>query len=1010
MRLNASINLFGLLAVMAIAAALFLIAFNRVTIDTDMLRFLPTNDPVIADGIRILQTNPIKDQIAIDIGSDSKKLARLVAAAKLVEARLLQSGLFVQVGTQAMRKDLTTLADQVIPRLPFLFTAGELQRQVVPLLTDKAIRQALTRARKDRYQMDGIEQASAMDADPLGLRHIVLARLAALNQAHGAAIRQDRMGSAESHHLLIRTTATGSGSNTTVAQSVTRFFRNLQKDLDREFISGITLTPTGGFRAALDNATIVKRDVNRALLWAAVGIGALLLAAFSHLLVGLMTMLPALAGTVMSFFVFSLIHDSISIMVLGFGGAVIAIIMGHGIAYMLYVDSGGKNVGQQASQEVRTVGLPALLTAICAFIILTFCGLPVFEQLGQFTAMGIGFSFLFVHTVLPQIIRGQLTAATATRRHLTMTVNRMVSTGKFGLALSLLVAVVLALFIRPQVNTDLRAMNDVSRETHAADELMTRVWGDIFSSVYLVTEADDLNELQEKNDRLLDHLNTETIAGSIARTVTPSLFFPGRAVRADNFNAWRQFWTDARIREVSRQLIREGKPLGFTHSAFAPFLQMLAAGSPDLTGIPEGFRPLLGISTDSSDGRWRQVTRITPTGRFDSQRFYNRMSDICTVFDSVLFSERMGQLLFGKFTKMLLIIGVSLTALLIVFFADAGLLAIALLPLAFAVVCTLGTLGIIGRPLDMPAVMLSIIILGIGVGYTLLMVRGYQRYQRFDHPQYSLVRTAIFIAAASTLVGFVGLIGADHNLLKSAGLISFFGIGYCLAGTMLILPPLLKRRFKAAPANTVGIFWHYRNLAPYPRLITRYKLRFDPLIGELATLVPQKTDIANILDVGCGYGVPACWMAERYSSATIHGIDPQPERARIAALVLGDRGSCVRGSAPDLPTMDVLLNLATMLDVSHFLQDWELEKTLERIHERLLPDGCVIMRSLLPPSARPHWTRRLAHLAFRISGRQACYRSPMAISTTLDRCGFEIYTYCTSGNRTDMIWHVARPR
>jgi predicted exporter/SAM-dependent methyltransferase len=1010
MRLNASINLFGLLAVSAIVAALFLIAFNRVTIDTDMLRFLPGNDPVITDGIPIRQTNPIRDQIAIDIGSESENLQRLVAAAEMVEARLLQSGLFVQVDTQAMREDLTVLADQLIPRLPFLFNARELQRQVVPLLTDEAIRQALTRARKERDQRGGIEQASVMAADPLGLRHIVLARLAALKPAPGVAIEHDRVGAAESHHLLIRATAAGSGTNAIVARSVTRFFRDLQKDLDRELSRGITLTPTGGFRAVLDNATIAKRDVKRSLLWAAVGIGALLLATFSHLLVALMAMLPALAGTVMSLFTFSLIHDRISIIWLGFGGAVIAIIMGHGIAYMLYVDGGGETVGPQASQEVRAVGLPAVLSGICAFIVLAFCGLPVFEQLGQFTVMGIGFSFLFVHTLLPRIMRGQLTAATVSRRHLPMIANRMASSGKFGLALSLLIAVVLAFLIRPPVNTDLSAMSDVNRETQAADEWMTRVWGDIFSSVYLVTEADDLNELQEKNDRLLDHLTTETIAGSILRPVTPSLFFPGSAVRADNYDAWRQFWTDVRIREVSNQLIREGKPLGFGDDAFAPFLQMLSAGSLGSTGIPEGFRPLLGISTDSLDGRWRQVTRITPTERFDRQRFYNRMSDSCTVFDSILFSERMRQQLFGKFTKMLLIVGVSLTALMVVFVADAGLLAIALLPLAFAVVCTLGTLGIIGRPLEMPAVMLSMIILGPGAGYTLLMLRGYQRYQHFDHPQLSLVRTAIFIAAALTLVGFAALIGADHNLLKSAGLISFFGTGYCLAGVMLILPPLLNRRFAAAPAAPVDIFRHYRNMAPYPRLIARYTLRIDPLIGELATLVPQETDMANILDVGCGYGVPACWMAERYSSATVHGIDPQPERVRAAAMALGDRGSCVRGSAPDLPTMDVLLNLVTMLDVSHFLQDWELEKTLERIHERLLPDGRLIMRSLLPPSARPHWTRWLAHLAFRISGRHACYRSPMAIINTIDKCGFDIRTHCTSGNRSDMIWIVARPR
>ena len=65
MRLKASINIFPLLAVAFIGTALFLIAFNRIAIDTDIVSSLPTNDPVIADGIHIFEKNPIKDQMAI---------------------------------------------------------------------------------------------------------------------------------------------------------------------------------------------------------------------------------------------------------------------------------------------------------------------------------------------------------------------------------------------------------------------------------------------------------------------------------------------------------------------------------------------------------------------------------------------------------------------------------------------------------------------------------------------------------------------------------------------------------------------------------------------------------------------------------------------------------------------------------------------------------------------------------------------------------------------------------
>ncbi|MFO7713680.1 methyltransferase domain-containing protein [Desulfosarcina sp.] len=1010
MQMKAPINIFAMLAVMIAGAALFLIAFQRITIDTDIVQSLPRNDPVIADGIHIFEKNPIKDQIAIDIGSTAKDDIPLLAAAERVEARLLQSGLFAQVGTQPIQQGLAELADQVTQRLPVLFTAGELQRQIAPLLSDERIRQALTQVRDDLYQMDGIGQASTVAADPLGLRHIVLERLTALNPVPGATIRHGRIRSADQHHLLILATPAGSSTDTTVARSLARFFQELQTDLKQDFGEEITLTPSGAFKAALDNETIIRRDVHRAVLWATLGISVLLLAAFSNPVVGLLALLPALAGTVLAFFVFSLVHDSISIMVLGFGGAIISITVDHGIAYMLFVDKGGRNSGKQASEEVRAVGLLAVLTSIGAFGVLAFSGFTVFEQLGQFTAMGIGFSFLFVHSVFPRILRDQRPAAATTRRRLSTIVNRLASTGKSGLALALLTAALLAVFIRPHFSTNLKAMNSVSRETRSADELMTRVWGDIFSSVYLMTEANDLNSLQEKNDQLLAHLETETHAGSIQKPVTPSRFFPGSDIRRENFRAWRQFWTEERVREVSGRFIRQGESLGFTYSAFAPFLHKLAGDPPDLTGIPERVLPLLGISKDKADGQWRQVTRITAREGFDSQRFYSRMSSICFVFDPALFSERMGQLLFGTFFKMLLIIGVSLILLLVVFFADAGLLFTALLPMAFAFVCTLGTLGVMGRPLDIPALMLSVIILGMGVDYTLFMVRGYQRYQRFDHPHFALVRTAICMAAASTLVGFAVLLVADHNLLKSAGLISFFGIGYCLVGALLILPPLLKRRFESLPAETGGIAWRYRNMEPYPRMFAQLKERLDPLFDEIATLVPKKTDIVNILDVGCGYGVPACWMAERYPGATIYGIDPDPERVRVAALALGDRGRICIGWAPDLPPVEVLIDLATMLDVAHFLKPWELEKTLQRIHERMLPGGCLIIRSVMPPSSTPPWTWHLERLKLKINGTATNYLDKAAISAMLDKCDFEMLASRPSGKRGDMQWHVARPK
>ncbi len=1009
MRLNASINMFALAAVILVGAILFLVAFNR--IDMDMAGPLSTDNPVIADGVCITETNPVIDQMTIDIGSVRGDVARLVAAAEMVENRMKQSNLFAHGQHPSMQQGLADLADWVRHHLPVLFTTGELAQQVPPLLTDEAIRQALTRAGTDRIRTDGIEPASALATDPLGLHQIILARMSAMSPTPGTTIHRGRFLSADRRHLLILATPTGSGSDTTVARTLTGFFQDLDEELKQHIGNGITLTAAGAFRTTLDNQTIAKRDVRRAIWWTTVGIGMLLLATFSHPLAGLLALLPAMVGGVMAVFIFSLGHDSISIMVLGFGSVMISITIHHGIAYMHLVDNDSKNDIRHASRETRAIGLPAVLTAICAFGAMAVSGVAVFEQLGWVTAMGIGFSCLFVHTVFPRILTADQHGGVPTNRHFPRVLGRLFSAGWPGLALALLTAAVLALFIRPHLATDLKAMSSVSRETHAADELITRVWGDISSSVYLVSEANDLSALQTKNDRLLELLETEAHAGSIENALTPSLFWPGRRRSAENVAAWNQFWTAERFRMVSAAVNQESAALGFAEGAFDPFLTMITAASPHSTTISPSVQTLLGIHRDGNDGRWRQMTRITPREHFDSQRFYDRLSDISAVFDPAYLSQCIEKRLDDKLIEMLLIIAVGLIFLLALYLADIGLLLMAMLPPAFAFICSLGTLGMLGRPPNLTALMLlSVIILGAGVNNPLLMVRGYQRYQRFDHPYFSVVRTGLFMATSCTLMGVAVLWGAEHDLLKSAGQISFFGIGYCLVGTLLILPPLLKRRFENPPAGAEGIAWRYRNMTPCPRMFAYYTQQVDPLLSELATLVPKKTDTANILDVGCGYGVSACWMAEYYPSATIHGIDPQPERLRVAALTLGDRGRIVRGAAPDLPTMDVLLNLATMLDMSHFLQDWELEKTLERVHERLLPGGRLIMRSLLPRSTRPLLTRQLAHVALRIGGRQACYRSQTAISNTLDKSGFEILTCLTSGNRTDMIWHVARPR
>ena len=79
----------------------------------------------------------------------------------------------------------------------------------------------------------------------------------------------------------------------------------------------VWLTPVGAYRAALDNEVIVRGDVQKAIFFSTLGIALLLLLAFPRPLIGLLSLLPAVVGTVAAFFVFALLRPSISVMVSG---------------------------------------------------------------------------------------------------------------------------------------------------------------------------------------------------------------------------------------------------------------------------------------------------------------------------------------------------------------------------------------------------------------------------------------------------------------------------------------------------------------------------------------------------------------------------------------------------------------------------------------------------------------------------------------------------------------------
>jgi predicted exporter len=1005
-----------LLIVLLGAAVLFAIGWQRVAIDTDIVASLPRTDPVIADAAHIFRHHPIQDQLTIDIGIDADDPDLLVACSRMVAKQLKASGLFKTVGMQDVQKHLPRLVDDVVRNLPVLFTPKELENRILPALAPEKVARALKEMQAGLLQLSSIGQSAYLEKDPLGFKDVVLARLIHMAPSQNARIYQGQLISGDGRHLLLTATPDGSGTDTALARRISRVVEQTAEKVRRSFEPRgvqVTLTPVGAYRAALDNEIIVRADVQRAILFATLGIAVLLLFAFPRPLIGLLSLLPAVVGTLAAFFIMTLFYRTISIMVLGFGGAIISITVDHGIAYLLFLDRPHVSYGKQASREVWACGLLAALTTVGAFSALTLSGFPVFQQLGQFTALGICLSFLFVHMIFPRIFP----AMGACRKRwlpLPAMADRLFSFGRKGAWAALAFFMVMGFLARPGFNANLSAMNTVSQDTQKAEQLLMSVWGNIFGKVFFMTEADDMDQLQAVGDRLLSLLEDDPNAAVLDQAFLPAMIFPGAQRRAENLAAWKKFWTDQRIAQLKLLLQADASRLGFKSDAFDAFYSLLAEPEDHIgpmAGIPSDYFGLLGISPGAKPGQLRQFASLTLPGDYAGDLFFKRYSAVARIFDPALFSTRLGDLLFHTFSKLLAIIAPAVAVFLLLFFLNLRLTLISLAPVVFAMVATLGTMRLLDRALDIPALMLTIIVLGMGIDYSLFMVRSYQRYGTIRHPSFALIRSAVMMASASTMIGFGVMATARHALLQSVGVVSLLGIGYSAIGAFLILPPLLKWFFghprpaadRRADRNQ-RVLARYRKMEPYARLFARFKMRLDPMFRELPGLIDFEEPPQTLVDIGSGFGVPACWLLETFPQARVYGIEPSPDRVRVAERAVNGRGQVICALAPDLPPIPSCVDGAFMLDMMHFLSDAQLRTTLIGLHDKMAPGARLLIRSVMVPTRRMKWCWWLENLKHKMGGTPAVYRSAEQIKTILGQCGFDVQRVQPSGPHAELLW------
>jgi len=1004
------------IVVALIVGLLFFWETNHLKIETDILESMPQNDPVLNSARQVIGHLPIQDKIFIDLEQAGSDRDQLVRAVSVITNKLNKSGLFTKVGISDEAGNFPELIAHVNNNLPSLLSASDLEQKIQPLLTPGKIQEAMAQNRQGLEQLEGIGRSEMTAKDPLGFSGVILGQMSALLPGNSAQFYSGQLLSADGKHALVIARIAGSGTDTARAARIEKLLEECRlelaahKDLKDQYI----LTSVGAYRAALDNETTAKRDVQWAVTLTTLGIVLLLIFAFPRPLIGLLALLPSTVGAIAALFVCSFLFKSMSMLSVGFGGAIMGFTVDMGIAYLLFLDQPYTTYGKQVAREVWSAEFMATLTTVGAFLLLLISDFKILAEIGVFSALGVAFALFFVHFVFPKIFPVMPPSKRRTNRFLFNAIIKIATPAKWKLAVAIVFGLIMLVFAKPVFNVDLQAMNSLSRDTIKSEKKLQETWGNLSGKCYVLLEASSLGELQEKNQQLMTLLASDVQKEKLAPVFLPSVLFPSQQLAVSNFAAWQRFWNKDRVAALKYDLDVAARENGFAPNAFEPFWKIVNQRDPGVFEMPEKYFEMLGIGK-SPEG-FTQLSLLATGKNYDADDLFNRVSaaGLVKLFDADLFNKRLSDVLKNLFLEIALIISIGLILITFLHFLDWRLSLAALAPVVFALVATLGTLKLIGHPLDIPGIMLWIIVMGMGDDYALYYICHYQR--NFDEklPAMHTIKFSMFLSAFTTLIGFGVLIFASHPLLKSIGIVSFLGIGYALIGAYFILPYLMEKIFAPVQYPTgefaIGSKEHqrrtmlrYRHLPGYPRVIARFKMMMDPMFQELDQYVQNPR---RIIDIGCGYAIPATWLLEIYPEARVFGLEPDEERVLIANRVVGKRGHVQVGLAPDLPDVEGSVDYVMMLDMMHLITDEELQLVLRRIFEKLEEGGTLLIRATVPSGKRVPWKRWIEATRLKITGMQERFRREDEITGFMSAAGFSVSVHVSPTAGVEEKWFV----
>lgn len=786
---------------------------SRIELEEDILDILPRHDQRVDDYRYALRKFRQIDRLYLDVGIDRADPDVLALAADEVHSVLATNQAFDRIMYRFEMGGQQKVIGYLTGALPNLFTEDD-ARQLAPKLAPGAIREYLTVMRRKLAGPEGMVLKDVVAADPLGMSALVLNKVLPLQTGFGAGQLLDgRITSADGRHILLMAEPNFPSSNARPSEALVADLMRLVASIEKQF-PGVHLAITGGHRMSVDNATLIKSDATRCIFLGMAAMLVLCLTAFRRRWLALVAFLPSFFGTTMAGVVIAIWHPQLSAIATGFAVIAIGITVDYAIHVIYHLDDAAglnhRSLGRHVGRLLMPISLGAL-TTVAAFVVMMGSPMHGYQQLGLFGAIGVLGSAAFALIILPLLVpipkEGGQPPLWLTRWmerfHVAQT------KGRLWMLLGLLVLTVVTVFgvKRLRFDGDLARLNGITASTRHDDELIRQTWGDAMGMTLVVARGATADEALAQTDRAA---RTLTQQPGVAGVYSLASVCPSRATQEANIQRWLAFWSPERRAQLRAHLTNASQELGFRTNAFDRFWQRVET-APALL-LLEDFRntPLEQVLSErvalgTNDHAISTLVKLED--RASVPRLREALPGMI-VLDSKDFAEHIAGLAKNGLGKFALWTGLAVTLLLYLSLASVELVFATMLPIAFGLLWTFGTMGWLGLPVDMMNSIFVIFIIGIGEDYSLFLVTSKLDAWRGQPQRLAATSASVLISALTTLFGFAVLVFAQHPVLFSMGTIVLLGMSFAFLATIVLTPLCMDLLLFKDPPRGAPRWWH----------------------------------------------------------------------------------------------------------------------------------------------------------------------------------------------------------